>query len=119
MAVILRTTIDAQKIVDDIRQKIDNQEIDTWIYDEDGDFTHSAEQWKNKAWMSPNLTDAYPYDLTFGILGRRGVNLTMTEYSLYHGRFIELLLKYYSKYIKNFSVTTPKESPYDTSNVDY
>lgn len=34
-----------------LKRKIDNKEIDTWEYDEDGDFTHSASQRKNKAWL--------------------------------------------------------------------
>lgn len=124
MAIILRLNnkISSQNLVLDIRNKIDNGQIDTWLYDKDGDFTHSADQWKNKAWMSPNIFESNPQFIVFGILGRKGTDLSMDEYSIYHGRFTEMLLKQYSQYIVKLEVTTPKDervSEYDTFNVNF
>lgn len=109
-----------EQFINDIKKKIDDGEIDTWVYDEDGDFTHSSSQWINKAWMSPSIIEEdLSKEIIFGILGRRGVNLSMTEYSIYHGRFVEVLLKYYSEYISNLVVTTPLVSPHDTHKIDF
>lgn len=36
-----------------IRKAIDNKVVSTWSYDKDGDFSHTPDQWKNKAWLRP------------------------------------------------------------------
>jgi hypothetical protein len=38
------------------KKAIDESTILTWGYDKDGDFTHSAAQWKNKAWLGAKVT---------------------------------------------------------------
>lgn len=119
MSIILRTNIDARRIVDDIKGKIDNGEIATWSYDGDGDFTHSVDQWANRAWMRPVFFEDNPTNMVFAIVGRKGLVISMEEYSIYHGRFVETLLKYYSKYIGSMQVTVPKGSPLDSSNINF
>lgn len=89
MAIKLKVSIAPTVILTVLKKKIDNKEIDTWEYDEDGDFTHSASQWKNKAWFTPICKDDI---LEFELLGRKETKMTMMEYSVYHGRFSEMLL---------------------------
>jgi hypothetical protein len=33
------------------KKAIDKGHVATWAYDHDGDFTHTATQWKNSAWL--------------------------------------------------------------------
>lgn len=54
MAIYIKTE-NPQRLVDRIKECIDNHSIDTWIYDSDGDFTHSVEQWKFRAWIRPTV----------------------------------------------------------------
>jgi len=79
-----------------IRSEIDQGRIDTWAYDKDGDFTHTASsgQWTNQAWLRPSVTSEM---LMFGIIGRTNVVLTNEVYAVFHGRFIEMLLAHFDK----------------------
>lgn len=75
-----------------IKTEIRQASIDTWSLDSDGDFTHSPEQWKNKAWFRPKIeTDK----LVFYILGQKTVKMSKTVYGVYHGRLIEMLLSHF------------------------
>lgn len=49
MAIKLKLSISPAATLRLLKIKIDNHEIETWEYDEDGDFTYSVPQWKNKA----------------------------------------------------------------------
>jgi len=70
----------------DFKSKIDAGHVVTWAYDADGDFTHTAPQWKGEAWLRPVPEGD---KLALYILTRRGKVLSKTVYGIYHGRFIE------------------------------
>lgn len=72
-----------------IRKLIDDGKIKTWSYDADGDFTHTADQWRYKAWLRPK---ARPGELLLVILSPKGKVMTKAVYGVYHGRFIETVL---------------------------
>jgi hypothetical protein len=36
------------------KKAIDDGRVVTWAYDKDGDFTHTAQQWKDLAWLRPS-----------------------------------------------------------------
>ncbi len=93
MAIFVKT-LDPAGLVRSIKQKIDNKKIDTWIYDKDGDFTHDTEQWRFHAWLRPFIETER---VVFGILCNKNRDLTKSDYAIYHGRFLEVLLKYYDK----------------------
>jgi hypothetical protein len=63
----------------------------TWEYDTDGDFTHTAAsgQWKNVAWLIPEIRSDR---LAFRILGKLNTKMDKEVYGIYHGRFIESML---------------------------
>ena len=44
--------------------------------------------------------------------------MTMMEYSVYHGRFSEMLLNYFSNYIVSFELTTPYTSNIDNDEIE-
>jgi hypothetical protein len=91
MAIIV-TTQRPQELLDAIYEGIDDGSIRTWDYDNDGDFTHTKDQFVNRAWLSPIVGSG---ELKFGIIGQRGVPMTKGIYGIYHGRFIEMLLSHF------------------------
>ena len=113
MAIIVKTE-KPEYIVERIREKIDDGEIITWTYDEDGDFTHTG-QWHNKAWFSMIYDDD---SLTFYIVGRKDIQMELREYSIFHGFFVELLLNHFSQEISNIEVKVPLEHPADCSRIN-
>ncbi|MGD0091286.1 MAG: hypothetical protein ABSE73_15320 [Planctomycetota bacterium] len=75
-----------------IKEAVQERAIDTWSVDSDGDFTHSAEQWKNKAWFRPAITEDR---LILNILAPKETHLSRAVYGVYHGRFVEMLLNHF------------------------
>ena len=42
------------QLLSSFKKAIDDGHVATWSYDKDGDFTHTAAQWKNLAWLRPS-----------------------------------------------------------------
>lgn len=103
-------------LLEDIKNLIDAGKIDTWTYDADGDFTHSVEQWNNVAWFHPFF---YRDRIIFGLIGRKGINISIDEYSIYHGRFIEMLVKNYINKVNSISVLRPSDNEFDSNKIDF
>ena len=82
-------TNDPQRLLDEFKKAINEGEITTWSYDKDDDFTHTPEQWKNKAWLRPKIESG---KLVFYILSPKNTNITSLVYAVYHGRFVESML---------------------------
>jgi hypothetical protein len=91
MAVIVFTS-DPPGLLRAIRLATADGSIATWSIDADGDFTHTAEQWRLKAWLRPKvLTDR----IVFNIFPPKKTVISKTTYAIYHGRFIEMLLAHF------------------------
>ena len=88
------TTRTPDALLSKIKKAIDDGKISTWSHDDDGDFTHDVEQWRNRAWLSPQVETS---ELLFGIVSPKGVNLEKQVYGLYHGRFIDMLLTHFDE----------------------
>lgn len=84
-------TNDPAKLLRSLKKKIDDGDIVTWAYDNDGDFTHTPEQWKHRAWLKPTEESDR---LRFNIVGSNSYTLTWTIYSVYHGRFLETMIRH-------------------------
>lgn len=117
MAILIKTS-DPNGLLVDIKKKIDDHEIDTWSYDEDNDFTHDVPQWARKAWIRPYIIEA-ECQIVFAMVGRKGVVMTKEVYSLFQGRFMEMLLKYYANIVEEMRILLPLRNEYDVKNVDY
>ena len=78
-----------------IKKAITEGKIVTWSCDQDGDFTHTAAQWKNKAWLRPRVRTG---ELVMNILGSRNQVMTKEVYAIYHGRFVEMVLAHADRY---------------------
>lgn len=108
MAILIKTEAPLS-LLRKIKLGIDDGHIDTWEYDDDGDFTHSLDQWRFNAWLRPVKTDD---GIAFGILGRQNTSLSTLDYAVYHGRFAEMLLAHFDKECKDIRVT-PMPTKYD------
>lgn len=115
MAIRIKTN-NPDLILKEIIYRIDASFIKTWKYDEDGDFTCTDEQWINRAWFRPH-TFADEKQLIFAIIGRNDVNLSMAEFSLYHGKFIEMLVSHLYGIYEHLEIL-PKGNHFDPSEID-
>ena len=102
MAIFVNTDSPSD-LVNRIKAGIDNHTIETWLYDNAGDFTHDTDQWRFHAWMTPIIEEKR---VVFGIICRKDRNLSIAEYAIYHGRFLEMLLRHFDKICKNIEVTS-------------
>jgi hypothetical protein len=106
MAVIVPTP-KPKTLLAAIKQAIDEKKIDTWEYDNDGDFTHRPEQWYKQAWLRPNVQQGV---LLFGLIGKKDVKMTKPIYGVYHGRFIEMLLTHFDTEFSTTSATAQADT---------
>ena len=101
MAVIVYTS-DPSALLVAIRSAIQGGKVATWSVDADGDFTHSPEQWKLKAWLRPKISDGR---IIFRILTPQKTQMNKMTYAVYHGRFIEMLLAHFDLQFQNAVAT--------------
>lgn len=110
MAIIVELSeVQAFAFVRKVREGIENGLIDTWSFDEDGDFTHTPSQWRYNAWFRPRIMEGAT-QVQFGIVKSKNVLMTKNLYAVYHGRFAEMLLAHFDDEIKSLSIT-PKLKP--------
>ena len=64
-------------------------------YDKDGDFTHTAAQWKGLAWLRPSVVEKER--LVLNILAPQNSKVSSEVYAIYHGRLIESMLAHCDK----------------------
>jgi hypothetical protein len=79
---------DSASLLTRIKTLIDEGHITTWEYDRDGDFTHSPNQWRGRAYLRPEVQED---KLRLTIIRTQGEPLTREVFSVYQGRFIEML----------------------------
>lgn len=96
-----------------IKEAIDMGDIDTWDYDREGDFTHVPYQWKNKAWFEPQKYQGEK--IIFKIIESVRFPLDQDLYGLYHGRFAEMLISHFSRFIKRIEIS-PRPTSVDIIN---
>lgn len=91
---VIAITSKPDDLLSRIRSQIDAGNIDTWEYDDAGDFTHVPDQWHRRAWLHPIATPSGAL-LTFKLIARENAIVTPTIYGVYHGRFIEMLVTHF------------------------
>lgn len=84
------------------KKLIDQKHVVTWAHNRDGDFTHTPDQWRGKAWLRPSIQGG---QLTFSILRPHGAVVSSVVYAVYHGRFIEAMLTHCDRYFSTCSAT--------------
>jgi len=106
MAIHFKTST-PRKLLASYKKAVDDGHVQTWSYDSDGDFTHTADQWSKKAWLRPKVKEGN--ELIFYILSPREVDLSSSVYAIYHGRFIESILRHCDKLFKEAYATAMPE----------
>lgn len=81
-----------KKLLAAYKKAVDDGHVALWSYDADGDFTYTAAHWNKKAWLRPKIDEGRA--LIFYILGPEESELSTTVYAVYHGRFIESMLRH-------------------------
>ena len=79
-------TSDPGKLLAAFKAAIDVKQVVTWSYDKDGDFTHTPDQWKGRAWMRPSILSGR---LVMNFLGNRTEVTKWDVFGVFHGRFVE------------------------------
>ena len=79
-----------KKLLSSFKAAIDDGRVVTWGYDNDNDFTHTAPQWKGRAWLRPRFEEGKV--LKFSIVRPNNSKVTSEVYAIYHGRIIESML---------------------------
>ncbi len=93
---------DPKALLAGVKAAIRDGSIETWSVDADGDFTHTPEQWRNRAWFRPAVSDD---KLVFNILGPKSKPISRTVYGVYHGRLIEMFLTHFDHNFGRASAT--------------
>lgn len=87
----LKQGITPNQFLRTIRSEIGNGHIETWIYDTEGDFIYKAKQWKQFAIIRPYLSKS---TISFGVIGFENQDFTREIYSIFQGRFAEMLIEH-------------------------
>lgn len=101
---IFLPTDEPDSLLKAIKDAIDDHRIKTWSYDEDGDFTHTAEQWRRMAWLSPQANSD---GLRFYIFPPADAHISQQIYAVYHGRFIEMALRHFDSRLSGYASASP------------
>ncbi len=101
MAIIVSTD-NPSGLLSAMKRAVDDDKIATWSYDGDGDFTHTADQWRQRAWLRPKIGEGR---IVFNIVPPRAKTISRIVYGIYHGRFIEMLLNHFDERFTRASAT--------------
>lgn len=103
MAIHFRTKT-PKKLLATYKKAIEDGHVTTWSYDKEGDFTHTAEQWNKRAWLRPRVRPGEA--LTFVIVKPTARSVSSSVYAVYHGRFIESMLRHCDGLFTNAEATS-------------
>ncbi|WP_297837862.1 hypothetical protein [Pseudomonas sp.] len=106
MAIIVNTA-NPKSLLSEIKQAIADSKIVTWSCDGQGDFSHTAEQWKYHAWFRAKIEESR---LVFNTVPPKGKVISRVDYGVYHGRFIEMLLSHFDERFRDASATAMPSS---------
>lgn len=107
MAIHIKTNT-PKKLLAAYKKAIDERRVTTWSYDSDGDFTHTADQWIRKAWLRPKVVERK--EVILYILAPVESPISSAVYAIYHGRFIESMLRHCDGLFEEAMATAGPES---------
>lgn len=120
MAVIIQGC-NPDYLLQQIYSSVSQNDIDTWLFDAEGDFTYLPPQWYCHAWLRPRrmLFASEPNKLVFGIVQSQKWRMTPSLYSVYHSRFVEMLLTHFDGKFQDVTITALLNKQYDILPKDY
>lgn len=87
-----------QELLKAFNARIDQTEakgkITTWKKSTDGNYTHTAAEWHQKAWMKPQVESTR---LVFNIVKHKDTKVSTPVYGYYHGHLIETFLNHFDE----------------------
>jgi hypothetical protein len=101
MAINFETTDPAQLLAS-YKEAIREKKVLTWAVDDDGDFYHTPDQWKNRGWLRPDISLGR---LTMNFVCNKGFVTRPADYGVLHGRFIESMLTHCDRLFTTASAT--------------
>jgi hypothetical protein len=105
MMAITFNSSDPRSLLAAFKKAIDGRHVVTWSYDKDGDFTHTTEQWRKKAWLRPKIGNS---ELRFGIVKPKNQSISWEIYAIYQGRFIESVTAHlHDRFAYSFATARP------------
>jgi hypothetical protein len=98
-------------------KKMQSSELNTWGINKKGEFTHttSSEQYNKEAWFVPEIIDS---GICFRLITHKDYPLSQGIYSVYHGRFIQMLFHNFNEYFDNIEATAKPEPDIDDPVID-
>lgn len=109
MSIIIKTA-NPNVFINRIKTLMKENLITSWGCDDDGDFT-CVGSLENTAWFRPKTERD---TVVFFLIGRKGVPLTNTDYSSFHGKLVDMLLRtdFPSLGVKELVVKYPTQNNY-------
>lgn len=92
MRVEIQTTR-PKSLLQKVYEAINDGSIRTWAVDKDGDLTHLAARWANRAWLRPKVSDG---NLVFELVSNTKPPTTLEEAAYYVGHFTETMVTHFS-----------------------
>ena len=87
------STTRPQALLDSFKEAIEEGSITTWEEDAEGDFTHKARQWRERAWMRPAVNPGTSLD--FQIVFAKDEPDRRLVYSYYTCHLIEAFINHF------------------------
>jgi hypothetical protein len=114
MAIYVETN-EPENLVLEIIKSINNNKITSWECDKDGDFTPKLSEnidnhWHQKAWFKANI---FKSTVIFDILKNPKYPFTKEINSIYHSRFVEMLMNHLSNYFDIININSKNDPEYD------
>jgi hypothetical protein len=85
-------TPNPQGLITSINASINANRIRTWSRRDTGHYTHAHTDWDGQAFLLPVI---YADQVRFKIVRETNTPLTRNLYGIYHGRFIEMLVRHF------------------------
>lgn len=110
MAVIIKTE-NPNKLLDEIYEGIEIKKIEKWSVLSDGRITYSGFLWKNEAFFKPQIW-VEESELRFGLIKRKDrKHISSKLYTLFHSKFVEMLLSHFDKTFHSVTVSALRTDP--------
>jgi hypothetical protein len=88
------TTETPRALLKAFNDAVDQGDITTWERDSDGDYTHKAQDWKKKLWLTPTPET---HRLAFYTIPPSSKKIARKDFAYYHGHLIETFLNHFPK----------------------
>ena len=101
-----------QKLINKLNAYINSKSTNIWKIDEDGDYVLCIAEYQYKAWMTIDKTfEDHAFNVC--IIESKKNPMTKRVYSVYHCRFVEMLLECFDIDIDHVKITSMLDPKYD------